>query len=80
MPGAGLTAAAISLISSLTTMCCAKTRCYRMLHSDGSASGGCGFTSHSLFDDPSTEVKVARANGVDFLYVGKGQGPPDEDE
>ena len=43
-----------------------------MLKSDGTASGGCGFTSHSLFDDSDTEVKVVKANGVDMIYVGKG--------
>ena len=80
MPAGASEVAGITLATSLLTMCCAKSRCYRLQHRDGESSGGCGFTNHSLFDDPSTEIKVQKINGIDIAYVTKGQGGEQEDD
>jgi hypothetical protein len=82
MPGTEFAVATAGIGATAMTMILSKLRCFCKESSDGTCARGCGFTTHSLFDQNEVQLEKATINGVEVIYMKQPSRPaksPSED-
>ena len=67
-----LLSSALTGFLTISTICCAKTKCYCRRNDDKPCQYGCGFTKKSLLSDgkeEDNELRIQRINGLDVMYI-----------